>query len=228
MSAKPRLVLLLGILVLVALAALGWFFVLSPRLGEAEALQARALQVESANIALLGNYDDALNQARGVEAAVQDAKVIFARMPEEADIPTVITQVSEAATDAGIAPEDIQVISTSVPTPVEAPAASSDGSASADGTDQAAAPQAGADLATLQLDVIVKGTPEELLRFLRNIETIDRSLLIETTSMTVAPGSDPGESTLQVSGQMFVLQTPLKDLITTVRRAVEQAGIASG
>ena len=213
MTSRPRFVLLVGILILLILTAIGWLFLLGPRVNEAAALQARAAQIESANIALLGRYNEVLEQARNIEAATSEAQEIFARMPEEADLPEVITQVTKAAADAGIPPADIQVINTSVPEPV----ASED--------DSGAAGASGVALATMKLDVTVRGTPEELLRFLANVEDLDRSLLIQSTTMTMLSGAEAAGSTLQVSGQMFVLQSPLDDLIRQVKRVVDEAGI---
>ena len=210
MNARSRLVLLVGIFVLLALVAVGWFFVLGPRVNEAAALQARAAQIESANIALLGRYNEVLQQARNIETATSEAQEIFARMPEEADLPAVITQVTEAAAEAGIPPGDIQVINTSVPEPVE----SQDDTATA-----------GVALATMRLDVTVRGTPDELLRFLANVEGLDRSLLIQSTSMTLLSGAEAAGSTLQVTGEMFVLQSDLDDLVKQVKRVITEAGI---
>ncbi len=212
MTSRPRLVLLIGILVLVALITFGWTVLLGPRVNEAAALQARATQIEGANIALLGRYNELLDQARNIEDATSQAREIFARMPEEADLPTVITQITGAAADAGIPPGDIQVINTSVPEPIT----SDDDTGSA-----------GVALATMRLDVTVRGTPEELLRFLANIEALDRSLLIKSTSMTLLAGRESTGSTLQVTGEMFVLQSPLDDLVREVKRVVEEAGISN-
>lgn len=213
MSARSRLVFLVGILVLVVIVAVGWLFILSPRVNEAAELQARAAQIESANIALLGKYNEVLEQARNIETATSEAQEIFARMPEEADLPAVITQITDAAAKAGIPPGDIQVINTSVPEPVTS-------------EDDTSANAGGVALATMRLDVTVRGTPDELLRFLANIEGLDRSLLIQSTAMTLLSGREAAGSTLQVTGEMFVLQSQLDDLVKRVKQVIAEAGIA--
>ena len=139
-------------------------------------------------------------------AAAAEAEKLFASMPQEADIPEVITQISKAAESAGIAPADIQTINTSVPVPVGGPATQG---------------ESGVALATMQVDVTVKGSDEQLKKFLDNLQALDRSILVQSTNVTATGGA----SALQVTGQMFVLQSPLEDLVQTVTKVVEEADL---
>ncbi len=203
---KTRLTIIFGVLGLVALAGLGWLLVLSPRLQEADQVSERATSMQTANLQQLNRYNDLVAKAREIPAAAAEAEKLFASMPQEADIPEVITQISKAAESAGIAPADIQTINTSVPVPVGDPATQG---------------ESGVALATMQVDVTVKGSDEQLKKFLDNLQALDRSILVQSTNVTAAGGA----STLQVTGQMFVLQSPLEDLVQTVTKVVEEADL---
>ncbi len=203
---KTRLTIIFGVLGLVALAGLGWLLVLSPRLQEADQVSERATSMQTANLQQLNRYNDLVAKAREIPAAAAEAEKLFASMPQEADIPEVITQISKAAESAGIAPADIQTINTSVPVPVGGPATQG---------------ESGVALATMQVDVTVKGSDEQLKKFLDNLQALDRSILVQSTNVTAAGGA----STLQVTGQMFVLQSPLEDLVQTVTKVVEEADL---
>ena len=203
---KTRLTIIFGVLGLVALAGLGWLLVLSPRLQEADQVSERATSMQTANLQQLNRYNDLVAKAREIPAAAAEAEKLFASMPQEADIPEVITQISKAAESAGIAPADIQTINTSVPVPVGGPATQG---------------ESGVALATMQVDVTVKGSDEQLKMFLDNLQALDRSILVQSTNVTATGGA----SALQVTGQMFVLQSPLEDLVQTVTKVVEEADL---
>ena len=203
---KTRLTIIFGVLGLVALAGLGWLLVLSPRLQEADQVSERATSMQTANLQQLNRYNDLVAKAREIPAAAAEAEKLFASMPQEADIPEVITQISKAAESAGIAPADIQTINTSVPVPVGGPATQG---------------ESGVALATMQVDVTVKGSDEQLKKFLDNLQALDRSILVQSTNVTATGGA----SALQVTGQMFVLQSPLEDLVQTVTKVVEEADL---
>lgn len=201
-----RITVIFGVLGLVALVGLGWLLVLSPRLQEADRVSERAATMETTNLQQLNRYNDLVAKAREIPKAAAEAEKLFASMPQEADIPDVLTQISKAAEQAGIPPADIQTINTSVPVPVGDPATQG---------------ESGVALATMQVDVTVKGTDEQLKKFLDNLQALDRSILVQSTNVTAANGA----STLQVTGQMFVLQSPLEDLVQTVKKVVEEADL---
>lgn len=204
---KPRLTLVFGILGLIALVGLGWLLVLGPRLQEADRVAARAETMQTTNLQQLNRYNDLVGKARQIPEAAKEAEKLFASMPQEADIPDVITQISQAAEQAGIPAADIQTINTSVPVPVGDPAAQG---------------EQGVALATMQVDVTVRGTNEQLKKFLDNIQGLDRSVLVQSTNVTSAEG---GASSLQVTGQMFVLQSPLEALVQTVQKVISEADL---
>jgi hypothetical protein len=213
---RVRLTLIGGILLLAGLAALIWFLVLSPRLSEASELNAQAAQLQTANLTLRTQYNRALELADQAPQAAADAQALFETMPQEAELPAVIEQVSNAATSAGIKPQDIQTINTTIPNPV-APAADSDA--------------AGIKLAQLEIAVTAEGKREQSLGFLDNLQGLDRALLITSSQLAdaPAPADTPGATnreTVQVAGSMFVLQSKLPDLVATVEQLLADAGRA--
>ncbi|MCX6433919.1 MAG: hypothetical protein NTX29_14490, partial [Actinobacteria bacterium] len=58
---RVRLNLVAGIAILLALAALLWFVVLSPRLSKSAELSAQASQLQGANLSLRNQYNKALD-----------------------------------------------------------------------------------------------------------------------------------------------------------------------
>lgn len=206
---KTRLTLIFGILGIVALAGLLWLLVVGPRVAQAGSIQERADSMQTSNLQQLNRYNDLVSKARDFPKAAKQAEKLFASMPQEADLPEVITQITKAAEDAGIGPADIQVINTSVPVPVENAAESG---------------ETGVALATMQVDMTVLGTPEELGAFLDNLQALDRSVLVQSTNLAAIP-EGPGKSSLQVTGQLFVLQSPLADLVANVERVLQEADL---
>jgi Tfp pilus assembly protein PilO len=226
---------LAGVAILALVATLGWLLVLSPRLTAAADVAAEAEAVEFANLQLQTRYRQAVEQARSAPQAAADAQELFATMPQEAELPTVLLQIVDAARAAGIAANQISVINTSVPRPLT-------GEGARDGEDPSAAGglarDLGVDLAQLELDVTVTGGRAELLAFLDNLQGLDRAILLTSSGLTDAEqgrgetgteaavaSSGGGEQSLAVTGSMYVLQSRLPDLVATVEQLIAESGL---
>lgn len=222
-----------GILALVALATAAWFLVLSPRLSAAADIAVQVEQVDFSTVQLQNRYREAVEQARTATTAAAEAQALFETMPQEAELPEVLLQVIDAAKRAGIDAEQISVINTSVPRAIAGdPALATDPQTPAG----VAARDLGVALAQLDLDVTVTGTRDSLLRFLDNVQGLDRAMLITSTGLVSVnqPGEDGGPDgaasglqSLDMTGSMFVLQSTLPDLVATVEEIVAQAGLPS-
>jgi Tfp pilus assembly protein PilO len=226
-SNRTRNTVLLCGLALVALAAAGWFFFLSPRLSQADALRADASSVEAANLQLQNRYNQTLHQTSSATQAASEAQALFSTMPEEADLPAVLTQISNAATSAGIKPQDISVISTSVPKDLTADPRKAKDHASA-----ATAASQGASLAQMDISLTVNGQRQQLLQFLTNLQALDRAVLVTSSELTSTvvvdkAGHDLKQDSLKVTGSMFVLQSKLPDLVANVQKLLAEAQAAS-
>lgn len=207
---RVRNVTIVGVLGLLALMAIVWFFVLSPRLSSADEISAQADQLEMANLQLRNKVNQAQEQVKQAPAAAAEAQKLFATMPQAAELPTVLRQITDAAQRAGIGPADIQAISTTVPAATGA----------AGGADAS-----GVSMATMNIGVTVSGSPQDLLKFVDNLQALDRALLITSTQESTE--TDTGKDSMQVQGRMFVLQSQLPDLVAQVEALMEQANAAS-
>jgi hypothetical protein len=199
---RVRTVTILSVVALVGLTALAWFLLIGPRLAEADEISAQAEQTETGNLQLRNR----VNQARTQVAQAPT-------MPQAAELPTVLRQITEAAQEAGIDPSAIQVISTAVPI----------------ATGVAAQGASGVSLAEMDIGLTVSGNRENLLSFLDNLQALDRAFLITATQVSGAALNDPaaGES-LTMRGTMFVLQSELPDLVATVESLIAEADAATG
>lgn len=221
---RVRNTTLLGALIVVALSAVAWFLVLSPRLSQASDINARTETVVAANLQLQNRYNQTIKQAASTTQAAADAQALFSTMPEEADLPTVLTQIAAAATDAGIKPNDISVISTTVPRTAEG-----DGGSSRKTGKEAT----NVNLAQMDISLTVNGARKDLLRFLDNLQSLDRAILITSTELTATillgpDGKKIDTEMIKVGGSMFVLKSKLPDLVANVERLLQEAQASGG
>lgn len=216
---RVRLTQLGAVLGLVVIALLAWFFLLSPRLSKATEITSQAEQLQTANLSLLNQYNQALDQAERAPEAAAEAQALFAKMPNNAQLPVVIEQITTAATDAGIPPNQVSTVNTGIPEAI-----------TPKGTDPTASETTtGVQLATMEIGVTAEGTRPQVLQFLDNLQGLDRALLVTANNLAVVPEA-PGTptagqdlETMQVSGPMFVLRSKLPDLVAEVERLIAEA-----
>lgn len=215
---RVRMVQIGAIVLLAALAAIAWFVVLSPRLAKASEITAQVVQLQTANLSLQNQYNKALDQAEAAPEAAAQAQALFAKMPNDAELPAVIDQITAAATDAGIPVNQISTVNTGIPE-----------TANPQGNDPTAENPTGVQLATMDIGVTAAGTRPQVLAFLDNLQALDRAFLVNATNVTVVPQT-PGSptaadnlDTMQVGGPMFVLQSKLPDLVAEVERLIAEA-----
>ena len=211
MSTRIRLTVGVGIIIIVTVIALIWLTVLSPRLSEAARLDQQALDLESANLGLLNSYNRSLQLAREATDAAQDAQILFAAMPQQADIPRVLEEISEAAIDSGLNPDKVQTINTGIPVALTASTESA---------------PAGIALAQMPVTISAQGTLDQTLTFLGNLQRLDRVLLVTSSRLAeVAELDGQNQRTIQISGTMFVLQSELPNLVAVVQDLIDSAAI---
>lgn len=196
----------LAILGLVLFAGLLWSLLLSPRLSEAEVLDTQAADLQLAQLSSLRKQQDLQSLADALPDAARQAQQVFARMPQSAQQPKLLRQLTKAATEAGIPAEGVSVINTGVPVAVEVDAGTS-----------------GVALATMQVDMTVEGTEKSVLVFLGNLQSLERSFVI--TTVTLDQRDDAGKIvwTMSVTGSLFVLQSPLPDLVAAAEEVAGRA-----
>jgi type IV pilus assembly protein PilO len=208
-SNRVRNITVLAVLAVLGLALASWFLLLSPRLAEADEIAAQVEQVEASNLALRNRVNQTRDLAADAPRAAAEAQAIFEKMPRQADLPTVLRQITDAAGAAGIRPVDVQLISTSVPVPASA-------------GPKGAKPPTGVALANMDISISVLGERPELLDFVDNLQALDRAVLI--TGTQVSGGTEPDmPNALQVQGTMFVLQSELPDLVAQMEQLLAES-----
>lgn len=210
---RVRMARVLAVLAVIAVAAAAWFLLLSPRASQVDQLTADREAAEFSNITLLREQRQLMDLAAQAPALAREAQDLFAAMPQTANLPEVLDGISRAAVASGIDPADISVINTGVPEPVT--------------TDSQTAGEAegiGVNLATMHTELSVTGSVKSLKSFLERIQTMDRSILVDSTVLTAPPpGTNKGKSTLTVTGTMFVLQSTLPNLVANAQKVVDDA-----
>ena len=209
---RVRLTLVGSILLVLLAAALLWLFILSPRLSEATKVAQQSADLDLANLTLQRQYKDASEQvAKAPEAAAQ-AQLLFARMPQTAELPAVLDQITAAAVDAGIPANDVTSLTTGIPVPVAAGGAEGE--------------SAGIQLAKMDVGMSANAAPDTALAFMDNLQALDRAMLLTSTNASGANLFGPAtgdQQSLQVAGSMFVLQSQLPDLVQAVEDLMVQA-----
>ena len=217
---RIRLVTVSLILGLIGLTAVLWFVVISPRLSIAGELELKSADIELTNLGLLKRQRDFLDLADRAPQAAAEAQILFSRMPETAQLPSLLDQIGQAALEAGISPSSIQVINASIPVSTTE---ATQGSATE--TQKAL----GVQLATLELDMTVDGSQANLLTFMENLQELDRALLITSTDLVDLPLQVEGsEQSLTISATLFVLESSLPDLVTNAQAIIDRAQAESG
>ena len=238
---KARTATIISAVSVLAVGGLTWQFVLSPRMAEADSINTQAMDVETQNVMLTGRYNEAVTRAQQAPEVAAEAQALFAQMPQSAELPAVLDQIMNAATDAGIAETDVASLSTGIPQLVP----ESEGGVS------------GVQLGTMSISVSADGSPTSTMGFLDNLQSLDRALLINQASRTPSTDATSGSQaaieeeaedaeasdestnedkasdatdtvsasdllaslpneTLSTSGAMFVLESRLPDLVATV------------
>lgn len=209
---RVRLTRLISAVVLIALVAALWLFLLQPRqsdIARADSDLLAARDQQTALVARSAELRQLLDQAPDIAASAQ---ALFEAVPQTAELPALLGQITTAATEAGIAAEDVSVINTSIPVPI----------ADADPAAAQAAEELGVSLGSIAIDVSVSGSPDELLSFQSNLENLERALVIESVSVSSAQDPVQGQ-TMSIAGRLFILRSKLPDLVQRVDELVADA-----
>ena len=192
---------LIGSLVLLLTAALGWVLLLGPtlaRVGE----QREAAEAAAERPALLALQLGRLQAKAGDLGDTERAERRLAELfPPTADQPGFFEQIGEIAREAGYAPGDITTLSPSAPAPLAAPAPPP--SPTEDGSAAEAAP-AGvpSDLAVQTVAMTLEGGYDEARRMLRGLERLDRAFLVRSVALSAS--GDSSSLTMSISGATYV------------------------
>lgn len=216
----PRANAVVGGLVLTGIAAGLWLGVLSPRLSYASEVTERADAVSVSNTSLLAQVGRLRDMAARAPEVAARAQALFSTMPQEAELPAVLDQISGAARQSGIPADGILAISPAEPMPLTAEAPAGTMSSTA-----AEAASLGVRIATLPMSITVQGDPAALRAFVDRLQNLDRAFMVTGTEFTTGPAvSGRGRVTqLVVTGTLYVLASQLPDLVAQVQESLQQA-----
>lgn len=220
---KTRQSALLAAVAVLVVAVAGWYLLISPESSHAASLRAQAAQASQQAQTL--HTQIAMQQAQERQLPAKQALLaqLENRIPSNPALPSMIRQLSAAATSAGVvlvsmSPSQPTVVPTTAPAPV--PSTAKKGSSAAP-----AAPAAPAlDQISVQLSVV--GAYFNLEQFFANLENLPRALRVTGFSMTasgtsastaqskgtvpapVAPGTaGPGQETASITALVFMAPT---------------------
>lgn len=238
-----------------ALAAGGWFLVISPKRAEATDLRAVAEQDESANAQL--RNDLALLKSRSADLPKEQAKLaaVAAKIPPTPALPSLIRALTAAADSSNvellsITPEapapvvtPVSNVAQQTPTSGDAPSAEEDSASTA--TPRARTTSSAAGLLNgIPISVVIVGGYFEAERFTAELEKLPRAFRVTALSLNpsdnpVDPDSTPGSTedgstlTTTIKGLIYMaaqeptaIATTAK--ATTAKTATAKAGAAAG
>lgn len=187
-------------LVLALVAA--WFLLLDPVRAEAAELRAATADAAASNAQLEAELVEL--QAQFIDLPTQHARLeqLRAQLPEAAELPSLVGELQDAASGAGVVLDTIAPGTAALVVPD--PAAGSAG--------------APAGLVEIPVTVVTTGSFAQQTDYLRRVQTqLRRSLLVSGLDMAVAVPDDPtgrgaapasGLVTATTTGSVFVLPSP--------------------
>ena len=198
---------LLGGLLVLVVAALGWVLLLGPATAHVSEQREAAEAAADRSTLLAGQLARLQAKAQDLGDTEEAEERLAALFPPTADQPGFFAQVGKAALEAGYSPAEITSLSPSAPTPLAPPvpeAAPVEGEATTDpATDPTAGPAAvPADLATQTVTMTLTGSYDEARRLLAGLERLDRAYLVRSVSLAGEAGSS--SLTLSISGVTYV------------------------
>jgi Tfp pilus assembly protein PilO len=184
---------LLTVVAIVAIAAGGWFVLISPQRTHASDFKAQRATQESRNSQLRAEIASLQAQHKGLPQVQAELAKLGVQLPSNPSLPALIRSLSSAADAAGVdlislAPSQPAAVTAAAPVAAPAPPAPAAGSTTAGSGTAAAAPAPAANAGALQgitISVVINGGYFQVEQFVSNLEALTRPFL--TTGLTIAP-----------------------------------------
>ena len=185
-----------------AVAAAGWFLLISPKRSEAASVRTQADQQVTTNSALQTQIQVLKSQAKQLPQQQARLAAVAAKIPDNPALPTLIRALSTAADDAGV---ELVSMSPGQPVPVApalaaAPVAVAPAPAGASAPVARVRPAASSPAGSLQsigMTLSVVGGYFQVEQFLDRVESLSRAMKV--TAFTLAPGANPVKPALSQS-----------------------------
>ena len=138
------------------------------------------------------------------------------KFPSTANVPLLLTDISNAAASAGIGASNITAVNVKNPElyipPVTATKTDAAADASKTSSSKPAAAAEPSKLATMKVEISVLGTPDALSNFLKALGQIDRAIKVDSTTVSAADSKDAsGLQSMTIQGTTLLyagLDTP--------------------
>ncbi len=189
----PGAAKILGSLSLLLIAGIGWLFVLGPATDALGAVQEQVVNADAQNELLAQQLVILQKQASDLGSTRATADALAAKFPPTADQPGLFQQVTGAAADAGIGPQDVTALTPTPPTIGVADPA----------TGVQPVGEGSSDLARQTVTVSVVGDYAATQDLVENLEEIPRAFLINSVSLST--GEATSSFTTTITGDMFVM-----------------------
>lgn len=211
-----RNIIMIGIAGVLAVLAIGYALVVTPVLaqvskGETDFSEAKdQLNQINATVSKLQGYKDKATDIEGIRTTLDQ------QFPNTAAVIELNGYITMAAAAAGLPASSISSIATSLPTiEVALPSATPSPAATETSapTATSATPTAGAasKVASMKVTISAKGSKEELIAFAKNLNKMERSVLVLNTSMSFSGGTTVGaganEGTLSVEVKAYLYKS---------------------
>jgi len=207
-----------GAILAVAVGAT-WLFVLSPRLSTASELASQTSTVDASIVSQQHHLRELNTMVKDAPEAARRVQTLLSRMPQQAELPSLFTQITSVAKKAGISAQDVSAITPSVPVPIDA-AKQNQGLVS---DAQQSPERTRVQVAKLDLSMTVVANTDQLQRFLRGLEQLDRDLLVTGVNVAADPSDPTGtKQSATITATTFVLQSQLPNLEKSVNDLLAQ------
>lgn len=238
-TSNPRMWIIGGLLAALAVLALGWSFVISPRMGAVAQTREETVELEDQAVLIQNQAVQLQKQAQDLPAQIRALRRIQTKIPSSVDVPALLRDIQaagranrvriDALTPGQITVFTVEVAQAPAPTDSASPEASADAPAPAPEpapTDlgQGRLPQ-GVGLSYVPVSIAATGDFADLERFTARIEGLQRAYLI--TGVQLARGTAEADSpkanplTLTMETRVFVANDRLRNLPD---QALQEAG----
>jgi Tfp pilus assembly protein PilO len=195
----------LTVVACLAIAAAGWFLLVSPKRAEAATLRQQAADQVSKNAAQRTQLQVLKAQAKDLPKEQAKLAAVATKIPDNPALPALVRDLLDAASGAGvelvsITPGQPALATAATPAKPVAPAtgAAAPAAPAAAAPAAATAPRTGSggsagQLAHIPVSLNVAGDYFEIQQFLAAVEDLPRAVRVE--NLTMAPGTSPTDKT---------------------------------
>ena len=205
-SSSSSRTLVIGAVSLLAVAALGWFLLISPAMGKVSATRQETENAQQRSASLSAQVATLQKQQRELPAVRKLAATLEQIIPTTADQPGFFAAVNRAARQAGIAPGHVKTLSPTAPQVLDANGQPVDTSAAVPAAPAASGTSTVGDVAEQTVAVIVDADEAQTERLLQNLETMPRAFVVQ--SLEISTGGSEGDNsstlTVSISGTTYV------------------------